>query len=54
VERYMRNGRGAVIYEGSSEIQQLLQAGYVLGTREDAPLRKELPPYDPDEWTREA
>ncbi len=54
VERYMRNGRGAVIYEGSSEIQQLLQAGYVLGTREDAPLRKELPPYDPEDWTREA
>ena len=53
VERFLRNARGAVIYEGSSEIQQILQAGYALGYREDRPLRKELPPYDPDEWTRE-
>lgn len=53
VERYLRNARGAVIYEGSSEIQQILQAGYALGIREDRPLRKELPPYDEDAWISE-
>jgi alkylation response protein AidB-like acyl-CoA dehydrogenase len=50
VERYLRNSKGAVIYEGTSEIHQLMQAGYALGTREDAPLRCELPAYDPDVW----
>ena len=53
VERYMRNARGAVIYEGSREIHQLLQAQYALGYREDRPLRCELPAYDPDEWQSE-
>jgi alkylation response protein AidB-like acyl-CoA dehydrogenase len=46
VERYLRNARGAMIYEGSSEIQTLIQAGYALGQREDKPLRCELPPYE--------
>lgn len=50
VERYMRNSRGAMIYEGSSEIQTLIQAGYALGRREDSPLRCDLPAYDPEEW----
>lgn len=50
VERYLRNGKGAVIYEGTSEIHQLMQAGYALGFREDRPLRCELPAYDPDFW----
>ena len=53
VERYMRNARGAVIYEGSREIHQLMQAQYALGYREDRPLRCELPAYDPDEWQSE-
>jgi len=48
VERYMRNARGAVIYEGTSEIHQLMQAGYVLGYRKDKPLRCELPIYQPE------
>lgn len=48
VERYMRNSRGAVIYEGTSEIHTLIQAGYALGMRKDAELRMELPAYDPD------
>ena len=39
VERYLRNSKGAVIYEGSSEIQTLIQAGYALGERTDRPLR---------------
>jgi glutaryl-CoA dehydrogenase (non-decarboxylating) len=50
VERYLRNARGAVIYEGTSEIHQLMQAGYALGYRQDAPLRCELPAYDPAAW----
>lgn len=53
VERYMRNSRGAVIYEGSNEIQHLIQASYALGNRRDKPLRKEMPAYDPDEWQEE-
>jgi len=50
VERYLRNSKGAVIYEGTSEIHQLMQAGYALGYREDAPLRCELPAYDQKTW----
>jgi len=50
VERYLRNSRGATIYEGTSEIHQLLQAGYALGYREDGELRCELPKYDPQVW----
>ncbi len=53
VERYLRNAKGAVIYEGSSEIQQLLQADYALGYRTDRPLRCELPPYDEASWQAE-
>jgi alkylation response protein AidB-like acyl-CoA dehydrogenase len=50
VERYLRNSRGAIIYEGTSEIHQLLQAGYAFGKRKDRPLRCELPAYDPEFW----
>jgi hypothetical protein len=53
VERYLRNSKGAVIYEGSREIHQLMQAGYALGYRQDKPLRCELPAYDAAEWQRE-
>jgi alkylation response protein AidB-like acyl-CoA dehydrogenase len=50
VERYLRNSKGAVIYEGSSEIQTLIQSGYALGERMDKPLRCELPAYDEAFW----
>ena len=50
VERYLRNSKGAVIYEGTSDIHQLMQAGYALGYRTDTPLRCELPKYDRDLW----
>jgi glutaryl-CoA dehydrogenase (non-decarboxylating) len=50
VERYLRNSKGAVIYEGSSEVQSLIQAGYALGFREDKPLRCEPPVYDVETW----
>jgi alkylation response protein AidB-like acyl-CoA dehydrogenase len=50
VERYLRNAKGAIIYEGTSEIHQLMQAGYALEYREDVPLRCELPAYDVESW----
>ena len=53
VERYLRNSRGAIIYEGTSEIHQLMQAGYALGERKDRPLRCELPAFDPEFWQAE-
>jgi len=53
VERFFRNSRGALIYEGTSEIQTLIQADYALGYRRDKPLRRELPPYDPETWLDE-
>jgi len=43
VERYLRNAKGAVIYEGSAQIHTLMQGEYALGYRKDKPLRKELP-----------
>ena len=46
-ERLLRNARGATIYEGTSEIHTLLQAGYALGYRGDRPLRCELPAHQP-------
>lgn len=51
VERYLRNAKGAVIYEGSSEIQTLIQADYALENRHDKKLRLELPAYDQDAWS---
>jgi alkylation response protein AidB-like acyl-CoA dehydrogenase len=54
VERFLRNAKGACIYEGTSQIHELIQAQYVLGYRQDRPLRCELPAYDPEDWQREA
>ena len=45
VERYLRNSRGAVIYEGTHEIHTLMQAEYELGYRADRPLEKNLPSW---------
>ncbi|HYO88710.1 MAG TPA: acyl-CoA dehydrogenase family protein, partial [Candidatus Limnocylindrales bacterium] len=53
VERYLRNSKGATIYEGTSEIHQLMQADYALGNRTDRPLRCELPAYDAEFWQNE-
>lgn len=50
VERYLRNSRGAMIYEGTNEIHSLIQAGYALGSRQDRPLRREMPAYEADSW----
>ena len=53
VERYLRNSKGGVIYEGTSEIHQLMQADYAFGFREDKPLRCELPAYNAEYWQNE-
>ena len=45
VERYFRNARGALIYEGTQEIHQLIQAGYALGDRVDKPVTQPLPSH---------
>jgi alkylation response protein AidB-like acyl-CoA dehydrogenase len=50
VERFLRNSKGAVIYEGTRELQQLIQADYLLGYRHDQRLRCELPAYDAQAW----
>ncbi|BCU82585.1 butyryl-CoA dehydrogenase [Polycladomyces abyssicola] len=45
VERYMRNAKALVIYEGTREIHQVMQAEYALGYRKDKELRKNLPAW---------
>ncbi|HXA41392.1 MAG TPA: acyl-CoA dehydrogenase family protein [Candidatus Solibacter sp.] len=47
VERILRNARAPRIYEGTSEIHQVMQAEYALGYREDRELDHSLPAYDP-------
>jgi glutaryl-CoA dehydrogenase (non-decarboxylating) len=46
VERYLRNSKAAVIYEGTSQLHTIIQAEYALGYREDRPLRCEPWPAD--------
>lgn len=45
VERYFRNSRGAMIYEGTHEIHTVVQAEYELGYRSDRPLKHMLPAW---------
>ncbi|CAA9555958.1 MAG: Acyl-CoA dehydrogenase [uncultured Thermomicrobiales bacterium] len=52
VERYLRNARGAVIYEGTRELHQIIQAEYALGYRQDKPLRMPQQPVTPLELTK--
>ena len=44
-ERFLRNSRAPIIYEGTREIHTVLQGEYALGYREDKPIKKSLPPY---------
>ena len=46
VERYLRNSKAPVIYEGTREIHTIMQAEYVLGYRRDKPLNKMLPGWE--------
>ncbi|MHB1683021.1 MAG: acyl-CoA dehydrogenase family protein [Bacilli bacterium] len=45
VERFMRNAKALVIYEGTREIHTLMQAEYVLAYREDKVLNRMLPAW---------
>lgn len=45
VERFYRNAKAASIYEGTREVQKLMQADYALGIRKDKPRRCNLPPW---------
>lgn len=45
VERYLRNSKAPVIYEGTREIHTIMQAEYVLGYRKDKQLNKMLPSW---------
>jgi glutaryl-CoA dehydrogenase (non-decarboxylating) len=55
VERYMRNAKAPVIYEGTREIHTIMQAEYALGYRVDKPLRRTLPawPFEESESLQE-
>src|SRR5690625_3919705 len=52
VERYLRNSKAPVIYEGTREIHTILQAEYVLGYRKDKPLNKMLPAWEGNELVK--
>jgi len=46
VERYLRNARAPIIYEGTREIHTVVQGEYALGYREDRPVKRSLPPWE--------
>lgn len=48
VERFLRNSKAPVIYEGTSQIHTIMQAEYVLGYRQDKQLNKMLPAWKKD------
>jgi glutaryl-CoA dehydrogenase (non-decarboxylating) len=48
VERFLRNARAPIIYEGTREVHTILQGEYALGYRQDKPVKKQLPKYEPD------
>jgi glutaryl-CoA dehydrogenase (non-decarboxylating) len=45
VERYLRNCKAAVIYEGTRDIHTLMQADWALGLKREKQARVVLPPY---------
>lgn len=45
VERYLRNCKAAVIYEGTRDIHTLMQADWALGMKKEKPARVTLPAY---------
>lgn len=51
VERFLRNSKAPVIYEGTREIHTIMQAEYALGYRQDKELRKKLPAWPFEEVT---
>lgn len=51
VERFLRNSKAPVIYEGTREIHTLMQGEYALGYRVDKELRQKLPAWPFEEAT---
>ena len=49
VERYLRNCKAAVIYEGTRDIHTIMQADWALGLKQEKRARVTLPPYKKDE-----
>lgn len=49
VERYLRNCKAAVIYEGTRDIHTLMQADWALGLKKEKAARVILPPYQSSE-----
>ena len=47
VERYLRNCKAAIIYEGTRDIHTLMQADWALGLKNEKPARKTLPRWKP-------
>jgi glutaryl-CoA dehydrogenase (non-decarboxylating) len=45
VERYLRNCKAAIIYEGTRDIHTLMQADWALDLKKEKPARKTLPPW---------
>lgn len=48
VERYLRNCKAAVIYEGTRDIHTLMQGDWALGLKREKQARVILPPYQPN------
>jgi glutaryl-CoA dehydrogenase (non-decarboxylating) len=46
VERFLRNSKALVIYEGTREIHTIMQAEYALGYRKDKELNRMLPAWN--------
>jgi glutaryl-CoA dehydrogenase (non-decarboxylating) len=49
VERYLRNCKAAIIYEGTRDIHTLMQADWALGLKKEKAARKTLPAWKPHE-----
>src|SRR5262245_7563543 len=45
VERYLRNCKAGVIYEGARDIHTLMQADWALGLKGEKAARRTLPPW---------
>src|SRR5215471_15798633 len=45
VERYLRNCKAAIIYEGTRDIHTLMQADWALGLKQEKRARRSLPPW---------
>jgi glutaryl-CoA dehydrogenase (non-decarboxylating) len=48
VERYLRNCKAAIIYEGTRDIHTLMQADWALGLKKEKSARRSLPPWKPE------